>query len=158
MTDSRKPDLAGVDAALDPPRAAPRPSIEPPSDDVERAAATSRVPGSPHDGFRQLPTAPVIVSVQGPVEGEHVEWEPAPARRASIGPWALGLAIAALAGSLLVGWMLPLGVAAVIAAIVTLRRAGESRAVGVWSLVLAALSLVYSAGWLLWAVPQLPGF
>lgn len=156
---SPDPDLSGVDAALGaPPRPAP-PVVEPPSPDVVVAPAASRVPGSHRDGYRELPTAPVIAVETGPIEGESVPWEPpAAARRAAVGPWALGLAIVALASSFFVGWMLPVGLAGLVAAIVTLRRPGESRAVGVWALVLALVSLVYSAGWLLWAIPQLPGF
>ncbi len=168
------PDLAGVDAALTDvapapgasaaavpgpaPAAAPAsPAIEAPSPDVEAGAASARVPGSPH--FTYLPTGPVPVSADGPAETGTVAWEPEPpaGRRAVVGPWALGLAIAALAGALVVGWLVPLGITAVVAAIVALRRPVESRGVGWWALALGLLSLAYSAGWLLWAVPQLPG-
>lgn len=151
------PDLTGVDAALGAPPAAFRPPVvEPPSADVVAASPAPRVPGAAREGYAQLPTAPVVVSTEGPVEGERVEWGPPPApRRAPVGPWALAIAVVALAASLFVGWMLPLGVAGIVTAIVTLRRRGESRAVGAWALVLSIVSVLYSAGWLLWAFAQL---
>lgn len=152
------PDLMGVDAALGAPAAAFRPPVvEPPSADVVAASPAPRIPGAAREGYAQLPTAPVIVSAEGPVEGDRVEWGPPPEpRRAPVGPWALAVAVVALAASLFVGWMLPLGVAGIVTAIVTLRRRGESRAVAVWALVLSIVSVLYSAGWLLWALPQLP--
>jgi hypothetical protein len=156
-------DLAAAHAAGEPIVVPPRPapptvigviaSVEPPSPDVEPAPASSRIPGAVREGYHQLPTAPVITAVQGPsedgAESPLADWQPAPRRRrTAVGAWALGLAIAALAASLLVGWMLPLGLVAVVLAIVSLRRRGESRAVAVWALVLGAASIVYSAGWL----------
>lgn len=124
------------------------------------APAASRLPGAPREGYHQLPTAPVITPVGEPREEESEPWAPAEApivgrRRAVIAPWALALAILALAASLFVGWMLPLGLVAVVAAVVALRLRGESRAVAVWALVLGAVAVLYSAGWLVWAVPQL---
>jgi hypothetical protein len=152
------PDLAGADVLPSaPPRLQP-PVIEAPSEDVVAAPASSRIPGAARDGYSQLPTAPVIAFAEGPVEGESVAWEPPPPRRrASVGPWALGLSIVALAASIFVGWMLPLGLAGIVTAIVALRRPRESRAVGVWALVLGVVSVLYSVGWLVWAIPQLPG-
>ncbi|MDN8548988.1 hypothetical protein PUW81_007700 [Microbacterium sp. NM3R9] len=83
-----------------------------------------------------------------------VEWAPEPQVLPRSGGWALALAIVGLGLSLLVGWAFPLGIAAVVLAILALRRPWESRAVGVWALCLGALSLVYSAGWLVWGAMQ----
>jgi hypothetical protein len=154
------PDLTGVDDALGTARPHLHPPVvEPPSPDVIVAPAASRIPGAARDGYRELPTAPVILAAEGPVEGEHFEWAPPqPRQRPRVGPWALSIAIVALAASCFVGWMLPAGLAGLVAAIVTLRRAGESRAVGIWALALSVVSILYSAGWLMWAIPQLPGF
>lgn len=160
------PDLDAVSDAVDTPEAAPvapaapAPRIERPSADVAPVPAASRMPGAAREGYAQLPTAPVITNAPAPEDEAAGEWEPADvavsAPHGVVGPWALGLAIVAIVASLFVGWMLPLGLVAVIVAIVTLRRPGESRAIGVWALVLGALALIYSAGWLLWALPQLP--
>ena len=68
-----------------------------------------------------------------------------------LGPWALTLALLGLVVSFFVGWGFPLGLAAVVVAILSLRRPWESRAVAIWALVLGALSVVYSAGWLFYA-------
>lgn len=84
-------------------------------------------------------------------DGRRVEWAPEPVVLPRSGGWALALAIVALGLSLLVGWAFPLGIAAVVLGILALRRPWESRALAVWSLALAGLSLVYSAGWLTWA-------
>ena len=94
---------------------------------VESAAGTREV--------RAVPAAP----------------SPRPARRASR---ALTVAIVGLVLSLVVGWAFPVGVVAMVLAIRALRRPGESRGVAVWALCLSILSLVYSAGWLWWAVVQ----
>lgn len=83
-----------------------------------------------------------------------VEWAPEPEVLPRSGGWALTLAIVGLLLSLLVGWAFPLGIAAVVLAILALRRPWESRAVGVWALVLGSLSLIYSAGWLVWGAMQ----
>jgi hypothetical protein len=69
--------------------------------------------------------------------------------------WALVFAIAALLVSTLVGWGFPIGFVAIITAIVALRRPLESRAVAVWALVLGVVSVLYSAGWLLYAATQM---
>jgi hypothetical protein len=156
------PDLDAVsDAMADLPPAPPVPRIAPlieaPSDDVAAVPAASGVPGAVRDGYHHLPTAPVVTATSGPVDGETVEWEPnpTPAPRAVVGPWALALAVIALASSVFVGWMLPVALAAVITALVALRRPAESRGVAVWSLVLGVVATLYSAGWLVWAIPQL---
>ena len=82
------------------------------------------------------------------------EWAPEPEVLPRSGGWALALAIVGLALSLLVGWAFPLGIAAVVLAVLSLRRPWESRPVTVWALALGALSLVYSAGWLTWGAFQ----
>jgi hypothetical protein len=161
------PDLAAVSASVDPP-ASEGPRVEPPrveapavappalvrpTPDVAAVPAASRIPGAPAPGYGRLPTAPVAMVAYGPSENDTGQWpgvEPT-APRAVVGPWALGLAIVALAASLVVGWMLPLGLTAIIVAIVALRRPVERRSVGTWALVLAGASVLYSAGWLLWA-------
>ncbi len=112
--------------------------------------AASVVPADDLDDHR-LPTAQLEMAAFGPhpVAGE---WLPAaPPQPKSVAPWALGFAVVALAGSLFVGWLLPVGLVAVILAIVSLRRTHDSRRVAVWALVLGAVSVAYSAGWLLWA-------
>lgn len=102
----------------------------------------------------RLPTA----QLERAAFGEHIlPWAPPqPTAPPSLAPWALALAIAALVASLFVGVLLPLGVVGILTAIMSLRRAHDSRRVAVWALVLAAVSVVFSAGWLLWALPQLP--
>jgi hypothetical protein len=165
-------DLAAVPASVDAPTLDPQtpgaspaeapypappvpvvPALVRPSTDVAPVPAASRIPGAPAPGYGRLPTAPVATAAYGPSENDTGEWtavEPV-APRPVVGPWALGLAIVALAASLVVGWMLPLGLVAIIVAIVALRRPVERRGVGVWALVLGAVSVLYSAGWLLWA-------
>jgi hypothetical protein len=73
------------------------------------------------------------------------------AERARLASWALAVGLVALAVSFFVGWGFPLGLAAIVVAVVAVRRPWESRAVAVWALVLGALSVVYSAGWLVYA-------
>ncbi|TQJ29678.1 hypothetical protein [Microbacterium sp. SLBN-146] len=138
-----------------PPRP-PAPVIEQPSPDVELGQATV-LPGVHRGGFQRLPTEPVGLTVESApaepgTEDRPVEWimpEPRPTR--GLAGWALAFAIAGLAVSLVVGWGFPLGLIGLIVGIVSLRRPGESRALAIWSLALAAVSLLYSAGWLLWA-------
>ena len=120
----------------------------------------SVLPGAHRGGFQRLPTAPLpITSESAPhdPDGEQpqpvMQWimpEPAPLARGLAG-WALAFAILALIASLFVGWGFPLGLVAIVAAILALRRPLESRAVAVWALVLGAASIIYSAGWLLFA-------
>ena len=86
-----------------------------------------------------------------PPAAEPVEVHPPVAERARLASWALGLALAGLAVSFFVGWGFPLGVTAIVVSIIALRRPWEKRAVAVWALAPAALSVVYSAGWLVYA-------
>ena len=81
---------------------------------------------------------------------------PAPLPRSA--PWALTFAVLGLVVALFVGWGFLIGMLAAGLAVVALRRPWESRAVAVWALCLALLSLVYSAGWLWWASTQGPLF
>ena len=81
---------------------------------------------------------------------------PVPKPPPSLAPWALGLAIVALASSFFWGWLLPLSAVAAIVAVMSLRRAHDSRRIAVWALVLSLLSGVFSAGWLVWGFSQLP--
>ena len=50
-----------------------------------------------------------------------------------------------------VGWGFPIGVGAVVLGLMSLRGRMESRPIAVWGVALGALSLVYSAGWLVYA-------
>jgi len=67
---------------------------------------------------------------------------------------AAALSIGGLLASLFVGWAFPLGLVGVVSAILALRRPLESRAVAAWALVLGVVSVLYSAGWLLYAASQ----
>lgn len=143
----------------DPPPLPPRPPapiIDQPSPDVELGQATA-LPGVHRGGFQRLPTEPVGLTVETApaepgTEARPVEWlMPEPRTTRGLAGWALAFAVVGLAMSLVVGWGFPLGLIGVIVAIVALRRADESRGMAIWALVLASVSLVYSAGWLLWA-------
>lgn len=129
------------------------PAIETPSPDVDAAAASSALPGTHRGGFQRLPTAPVDVTMQTSAEpAARLEWAPAPQPVSrGLAGWALAFSIAGLAVSLVVGWGFPIGLVGAITAIVALRRPVESRAVAVWALVMGLVSILYSAGWLVWA-------
>ncbi len=77
---------------------------------------------------------------------------PAPVPR-RYGTIALALAIPALAASLLVGWMLPLGAVALGYGIAAVRMP-QQRTAGAWAIGLSGASLLYSAGWLGYAAAQ----
>lgn len=155
-------DLPG---APDEPSALPTPvaRIERPSDEVEHPAGTARLPGARRDGYTRLPTGPVGIEpvvVTGPdidTPGE-TEWEPSTGAVSiddtRLAPWALMAAIVALGASFFVGWGIPVAVVAVIAAIMSLRRPVENRAIARWALVLGLCATVYSLGWLVWAGMQ----
>ncbi|WP_341946103.1 hypothetical protein [Microbacterium sp. LWH11-1.2] len=142
---------------------APRPSIERPSGEVERPAGATRIPGARRDGYAKLPTGPVGIEpvvVSGPDLDavDDTEWEPttdtAVIDDTRLAPWALLAAIVALGASFFVGWGIPVAVVSVIAAIMSLRRPVESRAIARWALVLGLCATVYSLGWLVWAGMQ----
>ncbi|SFR94718.1 hypothetical protein SAMN04487846_1010 [Microbacterium sp. cf046] len=130
-------------------------ALEAPSPDVAPVEAESALPGMHRGGFERWPTAPVAVTPipSAPDLDAPVLWasaEPsAPSR--GMAAWALGFAIVALVVSMFVGWGFPIGLVAIVTAIVALRRPLESRAVAVWALVLGGVSVLYSAGWLLFA-------
>ncbi len=158
-----RPETSAADAAT----GVPAPAVEPPSPDVALADETSPLPGAHRGGFRRLPTAPVaVMSQSAPAEpGTEDDEPPATAQwlmpptegpQRGLGAWALAFAIAGLAVSLFVGWGFPIGIVAVVSAILALRRPLESRAVGVWALSLGVVSILYSAGWLLFAAYRAP--
>ncbi|KJQ55052.1 hypothetical protein [Microbacterium sp. SA39] len=141
----------------------PLPRIEPPSGDVERPIGAIRIPGAHRGGYTKLPTGPVGVEpvvVSGPDLDavDDSDWEPATAASATddarLAPWALLAAIVALGASFFVGWGIPVAVVSVVAAIMSLRRPVESRAIARWALVLGLCATVYSLGWLVWAGMQ----
>jgi hypothetical protein len=141
----------------------PAARIERPSEQIERPAGTARIPGARRDGYTKLPTGPVGIEpvvVSGPDIDRHDDtaWEPSTETTAvddtRLAPWALLAAIVALGASFFVGWGLPVGIVAVVAAIMSLRRPVESRAVARWALVLGLCATVYSLGWLVWAGMQ----
>ncbi len=89
--------------------------------------------------------------IELPPGAEPVEVRALVAERARLASWALGIALVGLAASFFVGWGFPLGLAAIVVATIALRRPWESRSVAVWALALGVLSVVYSAGWLVYA-------
>ncbi len=141
---------------------AQRPTVTSVSPDVDLAQDASPLPGAHRGGFHRLPTAPVAVTVEtAPAEpgGEfHPDDTPWTATDSAfhrgLAAWALAFAIVGLIVSMFVGWGFPIGLVAVVSAIIALRRPLESRAVAVWAIVLGTLSILYSAGWLLYAAAQ----
>jgi hypothetical protein len=140
--------------------------LDTPSGEVEgHPAGAARLPGARRDGYTKLPTGPVGIEpvvASGPVAdapASDEEWAPSvtemiPVDDARLAPWALLAAIVALGTSFFVGWGIPVAIVAVIAAIMSLRRPVESRAIGRWALVLGLCATVYSLGWLVWAGMQ----
>lgn len=136
------------------------PQIEPASPDIEVVAASSILPGEHRGGFFRLPTAPVAVTTQSaPGEPENdltpasAQWlaSDEPPIHTGLAGWALAFAIIGLVVSLFVGWGFPIGLVAVISAVFALRRPLENRSVAIWAIVIGAVSMLYSAGWLLYA-------
>ena len=138
------------------------PQVEPvsPDIDIDIVAASSMLPGSHRGGFFRLPTAPVAVTVQsaptepdGDLTPASAQWlaADAPQIHTGLAGWALAFAIIGLVVSLFVGWGFPIGLVAVVSAVFALRRPLENRAVAVWAIVIGAVSILYSAGWLLYA-------
>ncbi|NNH04555.1 hypothetical protein, partial [Microbacterium ulmi] len=132
------------------------------SPEVAAFAMESGLPGEHRGGFARLPTAPVGITSESAepwaddAGAPTLLWavpERAAPRRGLAG-WALAFSIAGLLASLFVGWGFPIGIVGVVSAILALRRPIESRGVAVWALVLGVLSIVYSAGWLLFAAMQ----
>jgi hypothetical protein len=149
-------------AAATPPPAASPPlpptAIEPPSPDVAPVEAESALPGTHRGGFERWPTAPIGVTpiVTAPDLDAPLRWAPAAPEAPSRGmaAWALTFGVLALVVAMFVGWGFPLGIVAIVTAIIALRRPLESRAVAVWALVLGAVSVLYSAGWLVFAATR----
>lgn len=147
--------------------AAPHPpAVEAPSPDVTIADEASPLPGVHRGGFLRLPTAPIAVTTQSapaepgtedeppPVTAPWLMPEPDPLHR-GLAAWALVFSIAGLVVSLFVGWGFPIGIVGIVTAILALRRPLESRAVAIWALAVGGVSLLYSAGWLIFAVSRL---
>lgn len=142
-----------------------QPRFEEPSAEVERPVGTARMPGAPRESYTKMPTGPVGVEpvvASGPSDTAGmpaVQWAPYEAGAdeedsARLAPWALVAAIVALCASFFVGWGIPLAIVAVVAAIMSLRRPMENRAVARWALVLGVAATIYSLGWLIWAAMQ----
>lgn len=139
------------------------PRYEEPSPEVERPAGAARMPGAPREGYTKMPTGPVGVEpvvTSGPDDTAGmpaVQWAPRDEGvddGPRLAPWALVAAIVALCASFFVGWGIPLAIVAVVAAIMSLRRPVENRAVARWALVLGLAATIYSLGWLIWAAQQ----
>jgi hypothetical protein len=133
------------------------PRVERPSAEVERPEGTASMPGA-SKGYAKLPTAPVPIERESVTDAEQFAeagWapstEPEHTDDARLAPWALFAAIVALATSMFVGWGIPVAVVAVIAAIMSLRRPIENRAMAMWALVLGVSAVLFSTGWLIWA-------
>jgi hypothetical protein len=132
------------------------------SPDVDIAQDASPLPGAHRGGFQRLPTAPVAVTVQSGSEDSAGEYTPDGTQWAAddsafhrgLAGWALAFAVVGLIVSLFVGWGFPVGLVAVVSAIIALRRPLENRAVAVWAIVLGAMSILYSAGWLMYAAQR----
>ncbi|MFN3948393.1 hypothetical protein [Microbacterium sp.] len=105
------------------------------------------------DDPERLPTAQLEMAAFGDHLIPYVP--PAPPTPPSLAPWALALAVVALVGSLITGWLLPLGVIGMIVAIVSLRRPHDGRRPAIWALALSSLAVTFSAGWLIWGFSQL---
>jgi len=140
------------------------PTFEEPSAEVEHPQGAARLPGAAREGYTKMPTGPVGVEpvvASGPADTAGMpalQWAPYEADAdedgAHLAPWALVAAIVALCASFFVGWGIPLAIVAVIAAIMSLRRPTESRAIARWALVLGIAATIYSLGWLIWAAMQ----
>lgn len=132
------------------------------SPDVDPAQDASPLPGAHRGGFLRLPTAPVAVTVEtapaepgGDFTPDDTSWTATDSGfHRGLAGWALAFAIVGLIVSMFVGWGFPIGLVAVVSAIIALRRPLESRSIAVWAIVLGTLSILYSAGWLLYAAAQ----
>ncbi|MGO2748113.1 hypothetical protein [Microbacterium sp.] len=148
------PDSSGADG----------PTVENPRPEVEHPADSARMPGARRGEYTRMPTGPIGIEptvASGPADSAGtptMQWDPAslaPADdNARLAPWALVAAVVALVTSWFVGWGIPLAVIAVVAAIMSLRRPVESRAIATWALVLGIAATIFSLGWLVWAGMQ----
>ena len=145
-------------AAASVPPPLPPTAVEPPSPDVAPVEAESALPGTHRGGFERLPTAPVGITpiVTAPDLDAPLQWAPAEpeAPPRGMAAWALTFGILAFVVAMFVGWGIPLGLTAIVTAIIALRRPLESRAVAVWALMLGVVSVLYSAGWLIFAATR----
>jgi len=127
------------------------------SGDLAPVVGESLLPGEHRGGFSRLPTGPLgITEMSAPLEPSEApstdSWAmPTPPLRSALSGWALGIAILGLVVSFFVGWTFPLGLIAIVTAVMALRRPIEDRAMGIWAICIAAASVVYSAGWLVFA-------
>jgi hypothetical protein len=166
VSDERMPHPAERPEPAAPAADSGRPRVEQPSPDVAAADEASALPGVHRGGYLRLPTAPVaVVSQSAPAEPGTEDDVPVavaqwlmpasePAHR-GLAAWALAFSIGGLIVSLFVGWGFPIGLVGVVSAILALRRPLESRAVAVWALVIGVVSILYSAGWLLYAAGRI---
>jgi hypothetical protein len=138
---------------------APDPSNPWPQVDIVTAAFA--LPGAHRGGFTRLPTAPTPITSQSAPREPGTDTDPTPVAQwlmpeesppyRGLAGWALGFAVIGLLVSMFVGWGFPIGLVAIISAIVALFRPLESRAMSIWALVLGTVSVLYSAGWLYYA-------
>ncbi len=137
----------------DPPPEALR-RVDAASPDIVLPGAVAALPGEHRGGFATPPTAPVPLTVvaEHPYEPVTVTVPVASSPPWRPGVYALVFAIIGLGASILVGWAFPLGLIGLALGIVAVRRP-DQRVAGVWAVALSAASLVYSAGWLLYAIP-----
>ncbi|WP_404431409.1 hypothetical protein LG299_14355 [Microbacterium lacus] len=142
----------------------PEPAIEAPSPEVSLAEEASPLPGVHRGGFSRLPTAPVpVTSASAPAEPS-TEIDPAPVAvwlmpdptppYRGLASWALAFSVGGLIVALFVGWGFPIGIVGVVTGILAIRRPLESRTTAIWAIVLGGVSILYSAGWLLWAASR----
>lgn len=159
------PDVPAPELTKPSPPEESRAVVEPPSPDVVAADEASALPGVHRGGYLRLPTAPIAVTNQSApaepgtddAETPVAQWlmpAPEPQHR-GLAAWALVFSIGGLLVSLFVGWGFPIGLVGVVSAILALRRPLESRAVAVWALVIGVVSILYSAGWLLFAAGRI---
>lgn len=161
---SPRPPAAPAPTEQPSPSAATSAAVEPPSPDVALADEASPLPGVHRGGFLRLPTAPIDVTSQSAPVEPGTEEEPAPtaqwlmpptdAPHRGLAAWALAFSIAGLFVSLFVGWGFPIGLVGLITGILAVRRPLESRQIAVWAIAIGSLSILYSAGWLLFAAAQ----
>lgn len=165
MSDPEAPKAQSPESPEARPPMAADPVTEAPSPDVVVTEDASPLPGTHRGGFFRLPTAPIAVTTQSaPAEpgtrpdDQPPEWllPPRDDPHRGLSGWALAFSIAGLVVALFVGWGFPIGLVGTISAIIALRRPLESRAVAIWALVLGIVSILYSAGWLLWAALRTP--
>lgn len=136
--------------------AALRARVESPSDDIIVPTPSAELPGAHRGGFSRAPTAPVDVQEQvaaHEVIAPTTATLPTPhtAAPADFAALSLGFAVVALIVAIVVGWGFPIGASAVVLGVMSLRGRVESRPLAAWGVSLGALSLLYSAGWLVYA-------